>query len=62
MPLNAQIPVRGRGTAVWLDPLGRRYGSEAYDDSSITAPSTAGYWLLLLQADEASTIHPVLVR
>ena len=62
VPLNAQIPVRGRGTAVWLDPLGRRYGSEDYDDSSITAPSTAGYWLLLLQADEASTIHPILVR
>lgn len=70
VPLNAQIPLKGKGTATWYDMLGRRHHSESYDNSSITAPGAAGYYLLVLMPEDDTnpsnrqtvTPHRVLVR
>jgi len=66
VPLSASMLVKGRGTAHWYDMLGRCYRSEAYNDSYITAPATAGYYLLVLRAADSATSsttpHRVLVR
>ena len=56
------LRMHGRGTAHWYDMLGRRYSSEAFDDSDIYAPATAGYFLLVLEGDESREINQVLVR
>ena len=56
------LRMHGRGTAHWYDMLGRRYRSEAFDDSDIYAPATAGYFLLVLESDESREINQVLVR
>ena len=62
VPPASPMLIQGKGTAYWYDPLGRRFGAEAYDNSTITTPATTGYWLLMLQAEGARTIHPVMVR
>ena len=56
------LHMHGRGTAHWYDMLGRRYSSEAFDDSDIYAPATVGYFLLVLEGDESREINQVLVR
>lgn len=62
VPLNAQIPVAGAGRAIWYDLSGRAYNAQAYDDSSITAPSAAGYYLLELRSDTKRSIHQMMVK
>jgi len=59
---SAPLSVKGKGTAYWYDMLGRMHGSEAYDNSQIHAPATRGYFLLVLQNDNARSIHRVVVR
>ena len=58
----AQMPVKGQGTAYWYDMLGRMHHSDEYDNSYITAPASAGYYLVVLQGKETRTIHQVMVR
>jgi hypothetical protein len=62
VPPSSALPVRGRGTAYWYDSLGRRYGGESFDNSTITTPATAGYWLLMIQGEYTTTVHPIMVR
>lgn len=50
---SAQIPVKGTGTAYWYDMLGRVFKVENYNNTSITAPSQRGYYLLILQSSDA---------
>ena len=61
VPISAPIEVSGHGTAYWYDILGRKRSSEPYNNSTITAPSVAGYYLLLLQS-EKSTTHRMIVQ
>lgn len=62
LPSGSQLQVKGKGKAYWYDMLGRPYHTESYDDSAITAPASAGYYLLLLQSDESREIHPIMVK
>ena len=62
VPPSAALPVKGHGTAYWYDMLGRQYSSEAYNDSDIRTPGADGFYLLVLQNEEARSIHQVLVR
>ena len=62
VPPSASLPMRGKGTAYWYDVLGRRHLSENYNDSEITAPAAVGFYLLVLQSDNARATHHVLVR
>ena len=63
VPPSAPIRLSGKGTAFWYDVLGRSRTSENYDDSEITAPAAVGFYLLVLQSDNANvTTHRVLVR
>ena len=62
VPPSSALPVRGRGTAYWYDSLGRRYSGESFDNSTITTPATAGYWLLMIQGEYTTTVHPIMVR
>ena len=62
VPRSAPLSVKGKGTASWYDLSGRRYYSEAYDASQITAPGVEGYYLLVLQGEETRSIHRILVR
>jgi len=62
VPLGSPIPVQGKGKACWYDMLGRPHQSEAYDNSDITAPSVAGYYLLELRSESARSIHSMMVR
>lgn len=63
VPLNAPLHVQGKGTALWYDMLGRTQQSQTYDDSSIMTPATAGYYVLVLQPEAATTSrHPMMVR
>lgn len=50
---SAQMPVKGTGTAYWYDMLGRMFKVENYNNTSITAPSQRGYYLLILQSSDA---------
>ena len=50
---SAQMPVKGTGTAYWYDMLGRMFKVESYNNTSITAPSQRGYYLLILQSSDA---------
>jgi hypothetical protein len=59
---SSPMAARGKGTASWYDMLGRIHHSDAYDNSDIFAPATAGYYLLVLQSAETRTIHHVMVR
>ena len=59
---SAPMLVRGQGTAIWYDMLGRMYATEPYDSSMITAPGAKGYYLLVLQSDNARSIHRVVVK
>lgn len=60
--LSSPMHVRGKGTAYWYDMLGRLYSSKAYDNSNIIAPSTAGYYLLVLRNGDTQTVHRIMVR
>lgn len=63
VPLNAPLQIKGKGTAVWYDMLGRSQQSQSYDDSSITTPASAGYYVLVLHPESATTSrHPMMVR
>lgn len=62
VPLSSQMPMKGHGTASWYDMLGRKHYSENYDDSAIRTPGTEGLYLLVLQNEEARTIHQVMVK
>ena len=62
VPPSATLHVKGHGTAYWYDMLGRQYSSESFNDSDIHTPGTAGLFLLMLQNDEARSIHQVMVR
>jgi hypothetical protein len=63
VPLNAPLQIKGKGTAVWYDMLGRSQQSQSYDDSSITTPASAGYYILVLHPESATTSrHPMMVR
>jgi hypothetical protein len=62
VPLSASVHVAGKGNACWYDMLGRPHKSEAYDNSDITAPSVAGYYLLVLRSESARSIHSMMVR
>lgn len=59
---SSPMHVRGKGTAYWYDMLGRLYSSKAYDNSNIIAPSTAGYYLLVLRNGDTQTVHRIMVR
>ena len=60
--LTSQIPMKGKGVAYWYDMLGRCFSREDYNDSAITAPGIAGYYLLVLQTDEERSAHRMMVR
>lgn len=62
VPPSSSLYIKGKGNAVWYDMLGRPYSSMPYDDSDITVPAVAGYYLLVLQADGSRTIHSIMVR
>ena len=62
VPLGSQVTVPGAGMAAWYDLSGRKYSTQAYDNSSITAPSTAGYYLLELRSDTHRSIHQMMVK
>lgn len=63
VPLNAPLQIKGKGTAVWYDMLGRSQQSQSYDDSSVTTPASAGYYILVLHPESATTSrHPMMVR
>ena len=62
VPTNTAMPVKGQGTAFWYDMLGRLHHADDYDNSSVTSPAAAGYYLLVLQSDNAHSIHHVMVR
>ena len=62
VPLASQIPVKGHGTAYWYDMLGRCRSRESYNDSAITAPGIAGYYLLVLQSEDNRSAHRMMVR
>ena len=62
VPLNAPMQIQGRGTAYWYDMLGRRHHAQDYNDSEITAPNTAGWYLLILQGEHARENHRILVK
>lgn len=62
VPVSAPVPVKGKGKACWYDMLGRPRQSEAYEDSDITAPSVAGYYLLELRSDTKRSIHQMMVK
>ena len=62
VPPSAPLQIQGKGTANWYDMLGRRQQSESYDDSSIAAPATRGYYILVLQGAERTSRHPIMVR
>ena len=59
---NAPLHIQGRGVAQWYDMLGRRYSTQTYNESDITAPGAKGYYLLLLQGDESREIHSIMVK
>ena len=54
--------MQGKGTATWVDMLGRVHHTDAYDNSDIVAPGITGYYLLVLQGNDSRTIHHVMVR
>ena len=62
VPISAPLHMQGRGKACWYDMLGRPHQSEPYDNSDITAPSVAGFYLLELRSDNARSIHSMMVR
>lgn len=63
VPLNAPLHVQGKGTALWYDMLGRPQQSQSYDDSEITTPASAGYYILVLHPESSTTSrHPMMVR
>jgi len=62
VPIGSSLNVKGRGTAAWYDLSGRKYSEQVFDNSSIIAPSTVGYYLLVLQSDSDRIIHPMLVK
>ena len=62
VPISSPLHVQGKGKACWYDMLGRPHQSEPYDNSDITAPSVAGYYLLELRSESARTIHSMMVR
>ena len=62
VPLNAPMQIQGRGTAYWYDMLGRRHHYQDYNDSQISAPNTAGWYLLILQSDHTRHTHHILVK
>ena len=62
VPMSSQMPMKGKGTAYWYDMLGRRYSSEAYNDSEISTPSAAGFYLLVLQTENVRGTHHILVK
>lgn len=62
VPIGAQISVSGTGTASWYDLAGRKHTTQSYNNSTITAPFTAGYYLLELNSETNRTVHPLMVK
>ena len=62
VPPAAQMPVSGRGTAFWYDMLGRVHHTDTYDNSYITAPAAAGYYLVELRGTNTRRIQAVMVK
>lgn len=62
VPPAAQIALQGSGVASWYDVLGHLYQSEAYNESSVTAPSRPGFYLLVTQGTESRATHRILVK
>ena len=62
VPPSSPLSIRGKGTATWYDLLGHPHNAAAYDDSEITTPETAGYYLLVLLSPTGRTIQPMMVR
>ena len=62
VPIGAQIAVSGAGTASWYDLAGRKHTAQSYNNSTITAPLTAGYYLLELNSETNRTVHPLMVK
>ena len=62
VPPSAPMQVKGKGTASWYDMLGRQYSSYSYNDSEIRTPGTEGLYFLVLQNENARTIHRVMVK
>ena len=62
VPLSSPMHIQGKGTATWVDMLGRIHHTDAYNNSNIIAPGIAGYFILVLDGNERRTIHHVMVR
>ena len=62
VPPSAPLTVKGKGTAIWYDMLGRQYSSQTYNDSEIRTPGTEGLYFLLLENEQTRTIHRVMVK
>jgi len=58
----ATMRLQGKGTATWYDMLGRRHHADAFNNSDITAPATAGFYLLVLHSADKREVHRMLVR
>ena len=63
VPISAPLQIKGKGRACWYDMLGRPQRSQDYNDSEVTTPASAGYYILVLHPESsATTRHPMLVR
>ena len=62
VPPSAPLMLKGRGTAIWFDMLGRQYNTYGYNDSEIRTPGAEGFYFLVLQNDLTRTIHRVMVK
>jgi len=62
VPPSTTLQINGKGKALWYDMLGRLHHTDPYDHSDIVAPAVAGYYLLVLQAEDAHTIHRIMVK
>ena len=62
VPQSAPMQMQGRGTAYWYDMLGNCHSSMPYNNSTVYAPATAGYYLLVLQGTEGRRIHHMIVH
>lgn len=62
VPPSEPMRIKGKGKAYWYDTLGRTHHMDTYDDSHITAPGTAGYYLLVLQEKDTRSVHRIMVK
>ena len=62
VPPSTTLQINGKGKALWYDMLGRLHHTDPYDHSDIVTPAVAGYYLLVLQAEDAHTIHRIMVK